>query len=84
MSIKVGDDARMCNCAECGRELLAKEDAWRIKEGMRKMNVVAGRMHGRPYCHTCLTVRRPPPSPATPDDISPYQENAIRDLEDRS
>ena len=66
--LKCSEAVKHCNCAGCGT-LLSGD--------------VAGRIMGRPYCETCLkppTVRRG--SAPLREDTGPWQQNAIRHLED--
>lgn len=60
-------DLKLCNCAGCTCELLGESMlAWyeslceKQREGLPP--VVAGRIHGRPYCPACLAPRRPAPA----------------------
>lgn len=56
----------VCNCAECGRELVAVKDFQRFRVAcLRAFNAkpenlpaVAGRIKERPYCYECLTRRK--------------------------
>lgn len=69
---------KVCNCAECGQEL---RSFW--LNGQRIGTTVAGRIKGRPYCLLCLTVHPPPPGLVRgAEEPDPWQENAIRILED--
>lgn len=83
MSFDIPQLAAVCphlivvNCAGCG-ELLQAEG--------QKLNVlpeVHGHIMGRSYCWNCLRLRPnlKPGLSAMPDDISPWQENAIRLME---
>lgn len=82
-------DIRYCNCAGCGTELLGDSSenlaiALRYYRFSDLPRMVTGRIMGRPYCLNCLQVRKIPSRPATfdKDGSSPYQDNAIRDMED--
>jgi hypothetical protein len=60
---------KYCNCAACGK-LLKTDD-------------LAGRIMGRPYCETCLEPHILPARRGGPmEEVSPWQEIAIRQLED--
>ena len=75
------DDLLVVNCAQCNVELVGE----RHKEYARQFNMlaVAGRAGGRPYCPGCFLVRpKTVGGRGTPDGGSPYQENAIRHMED--
>ncbi len=80
------DDLRYCNCAQCGVELLGESMGNRVLAmalGLEQEQMVKGRILGRPFCGSCLVVRKPPPSAATPEeDGGPWQQNAIRDMEE--
>jgi hypothetical protein len=85
------DSLRYCSCADCGAELLATDPA-----NLRLAKLVFSdsdmpptdweRLGKRPYCRGCAAPRRIPggrggrgrDDPAGP---SPWQENAIRDME---
>lgn len=53
---------KMCNCAQCGDELVSlsspiHELTHRIRRGKQALKTkksVAGRVKGRPYCANCL------------------------------
>lgn len=49
-------DLKMCNCRQCGKGLLGRSVANRelAHKLHRKEEVLAGRIHGIPYCKTCL------------------------------
>lgn len=78
---------KVCNCAECGQEMLGNGQQ-RLTSIMNKAEKeqipkvrVSGRIAGRPYCSSCLTVRRPVGGRSIRDD-SPWQQNAVRALEE--
>jgi hypothetical protein len=54
------DDLKLCNCAECGREIAApgQESLLRLLRSRRGGDPIpqplAGRVAGRPYCPACL------------------------------
>lgn len=78
---------KFCECTQCGERLLGDSPAnLQFAEGFydsKNCELVAARVLGHPYCRKCLRVKRPNNSSATMDpDPSPYQENAIRDMED--
>lgn len=75
-------DAKVVNCASCG-ELLSNDDR------LTHIRSIGGRILGRPYCSNCIR----PSSHGTPgvrrcpydrdgDAAHPYQEIAIRGMED--
>lgn len=69
----VMDDVKVCNCAECGKELFFRSSG----------SQVAGRIKGRPYCENCLETHSPPPGISGPmEDTGPWQDIAIRNMED--
>lgn len=79
------DDLLVCDCAQCGRELLARSMIPHFGPDDRPpMPFVAGRLNGRPYCPGCFEPRVIPPGRPTPldDDGGPWQQNAVRDLEE--
>lgn len=78
------DDLLLVNCAQCGLEMLGETHRHLAKSV--EMPAVRGRILGRPYCGSCLVVRRPPSAAATfdADAASPGQENAIRAMEDEA
>lgn len=56
---EAGLDARCCNCAGCGAELLSpRSAAWKAglpaKLRWRVPQVVKARIDGRPFCADCL------------------------------
>lgn len=65
---ELAKEAKFCNCAECGVEILS---------------TIAYRMKGRPYCPQCTQPKYLPETGcrASKDDISPWQENNIRIME---
>lgn len=73
------DDVKMCNCAGCNIEIVGES----MKDYARAsyLPCVEGRILGRPYCRRCLNFRQPPPGRGTTDGGSPWQENAVRDME---
>ena len=62
----------VCNCANCGCLLIAASERGRLPNPPP------------PDCPACLSVRKPPQKPATKDPDSPWQQNAIRDMEEGS
>jgi len=79
------EDVKICNCAGCGRELLAgryRTRRSRLPEQVRDNPIVAGHILDRPYCAACLTVREITPGRSTPDDDGgPWQQNAVKAME---
>jgi len=75
---------KLCNCALCEVVLLGESmRGVEIAGGQPDHEYVAGRIHDRPYCEECLEVRQPTALPATmEDDSGPWQQNAIRDMEE--
>lgn len=84
-------EIKLCNCAECGCELLGESMfPWVLERPDRERaelpGVVYCRVKGRPYCKACA--ERPAPRPFSswggPHDgePSPWLENAVRELED--
>ena len=78
------EDVKLCNCADCGRELLG--ESMRDLEIPTEVPHVKGRILGRPYCRSCLKIKRTAIRVASwlngmlePD---PSGENAVRELED--
>ena len=56
------DDLGVCNCAQCGIELLGEKTRERLNKGEARTHAVlppdvAGRINGRPLCSPCLAVR---------------------------
>ena len=51
---------KICNCAECGKELVARRSAPQVMllatltENASPPGLVAGKIKGRPYCQSCL------------------------------
>lgn len=70
----INEDVKVCNCANCGKELIVRE----------KISDVAGRIKGRPYCSGCLEAHKPPAGfyGSLLDDTGPWQDIAIRRMED--
>ena len=67
------EEEKVCNCAGCGKELRTRSAHTEVK----------GRIKGRPYCGGCLEPRPIHPGTYGPlEDAGPWQENAIRHLED--
>ena len=74
-------DLKVCNCQECGKLLQAPDQ----RGPLEQRHTCAG----RPICSTCLRLHPHASSVGTPfatpfrdgDEASPWQENAIRDLE---
>ena len=86
MSMYLPDNVTLCNCAECGCDLIGgKSLAWyRERSEAEKMTIptpVLGRINGRPYCCSCLSKKNPYARPGRKEDMAPSQENAIRNLE---
>lgn len=91
------DDWLILNCANCRAPLLGLETYRRLVKGQEYVSVggratlpagcpplreVAG---GRPYCPDCLEKPAPPAGGFYhPEDTSPWQDIAIRNLEDLS
>lgn len=79
---------KLVNCAECGREILgASMFGWYSKldnDEKRKYSIVAGRILGRPYCNRCCETDLEFVNgiPDVVEEPNPWQENAIRQLED--
>ena len=77
-----------CNCAGCHKELLGDSfRGWYHQQTQAKQEKlappVAGRIHGRPYCSLCLKSLYPSEGKSgRKEDDSPWQQNAIRDMED--
>ena len=54
------DDAKVCNCAECGVLLVSEEESQRLKESLYlPPRIIHGRIKGRPYCASCLELTDP-------------------------
>jgi hypothetical protein len=73
-------DLRVANCAACGAPVTAD----RAQAERHRLERLAGRIHGRPYCDPCLHSDGIPGSGggrAGPRDDSPWQQNAVRILE---
>jgi hypothetical protein len=67
MSRANGRDAiRVCNCAECGVELVSSHLG----------SEVAGRIKGRPYCGQCLQVELPRGGRPSEADLGLTDEDA--------
>jgi hypothetical protein len=58
------ESLRLCNCAECGTQLVALndlaaacmlDDKDKLRLGLVDPKAVAGRINGRPYCSRCLS-----------------------------
>lgn len=77
------DDLKVCNCATCGQLLVASAEWSKLPNYDRAaLSWVAGRILGRPYCPSCLRVKRPTVRPASQDDgPGPWGENAVRAME---
>jgi hypothetical protein len=82
------DELKLCDCAECGRELVGLSmlpwySTLTHAERSNYPPLVGGHVKGRPYCAWCLSVpaRRPPGGRAGRCDPSPWTENAVRHLE---
>lgn len=80
------DDVRVCDCAGCGCEMVSQDECLRVPaELIAGRVVVACRLAGRPYCSPCSEVKVIPCGRGDPGWLtndSPYQQNAIRHLED--
>lgn len=53
------NDLTVCNCAECGKELLGERMAAEFVDGKIKSDggyppIVAKRVHDRPFCGPCV------------------------------
>lgn len=81
-------DVRVANCAGCGCLVLSVRELRRLGRDHGIQGRLAGRIHGRPYCHGCLEV-----SPAGVSGLaggmatdhgspSPWHENTTRAAED--
>ena len=84
------DDVKMCNCAECGRELVAVS-SWALMTPDQRVGKwkVAGIFDSRPHCKECSERDATPiyqhargPRITVADDGGPWQQNAVRDMED--
>lgn len=80
-------EIKLCNCTGCGKELLGESCSWWASllpadKRQKFPPSVRGRILGRPYCRDCLESPRPAPKAVTKDDESPWQANAIRDMEE--
>jgi hypothetical protein len=84
---------KLVNCANCRQEAVglsciaaweAMSIAQREQESLPVDRSVGGHIHGRPWCNDCLR-RRPHQDLGGGGigDPSPWQENAIREMEDR-
>jgi len=91
-SIPKYEDIKMCNCSECGVELVGlSERDWydqlTVDEMRKYPSLTAARVHGRPFCKRCLEspLRFPGgySGPIFMDDPGPWEENAVRAFEDR-
>lgn len=80
------DDVKMCTCAQCGAECISFGERYVAEShGITDLPVlIGGRIGDRPYCVHCVAVRRPPQrtDPSWQGNDSPWQQNAIRDMED--
>ncbi len=77
----------LVNCAECGMELVGERSAVSVPRPWPSdlPPAVRGRIMGRPYCSGCLTCRVPPArATTTEDDGGPWQQNAVREMEEDS
>ena len=75
---------KVCNCAECGVEV-SKDIFPGIKDPrFPKRKALGGRIHGRPYCHGCLssTFGIGGRAGEYKGEPSPGWENMIKVLED--
>lgn len=72
-------EVKICNCSECGEEI---RTVW--VNGRRIGDGPTRRMNGRPLCESCEYV--PVPKSCSrgvkDDEASPWQEVAIRHMED--
>lgn len=86
------DEIKICNCSVCGRETVG-ETTWRSMPSQTRGHDVlqmgfqpwGGRINNRPMCGPCLAISRPSDRPrkgkSCGEEDSPYQQNAIRDME---
>lgn len=77
-----------CDCAQCGEILLAKGTAEPHTQD-ETLSTLAGRIRGRPYCAECLKVGTNGISGirggrSGSSEPSPWNENAVRAMEDGS
>ena len=83
----IPEDMKVVDCANCGCRLRGHDNP---PEYRHLLHAIAGRINGRPHCSACLT-----PHPVTYrgaksveivnqyyDELSPWQENAVKQLED--
>ena len=79
---------KMCNCADCGKELLGANQEGLVSTMKKRErdslpHVVGGRILGRPYCYSCLRVKRIRTGMSAPGhEPDPWRENAVRILEE--
>lgn len=78
------DDVKLVNCAQCGCELLGESMHGIVNPSECGRPFVGGRINGRPYCNDCLRVPtlRGWYSGPQDEDWDPWQQNAVRQLED--
>ena len=83
------DDVGLCNCASCRCELLGERTRLLLDDGVIRTHAalppdVGGRIMDRPYCVPCLAVNKSPAGDNASwwSEPSPWQENAVRELED--
>lgn len=82
------DDVKLCNCAECGCELLGESmviwlGSLTEKDQRELPGLVYCRVWGRPYCMECAERQsRTSLSATREEDGGPWQQNAVRALED--
>lgn len=78
-------DVKLCNCAECGHEIIGESSKEWYKEQsptvQDQLRCVEGHINGRPYCALCLKKKRIPGKKEWRGDPNPSRENAIRHLE---
>jgi hypothetical protein len=80
------DDVKVSNCSICIYEMVSHETFSLLTVAQRKRYLIkGGYIGGRPCCVKCLAPKRRSSKDYTkrslPSDINPWQENAIRDLE---
>lgn len=72
---------KMCNCADCGREILGESCADEANDEMPLY--VSGRINGRPYCQDCWNVPRAHTgSSSGPNHTDPSWDNVVRAMEE--
>ena len=77
------EDIKMCNCANCSKELLGRSMlSWYNELTLSKQQQLPPMCHGyldsRPYCSFCFRIRqRWLPLPISNDDQHPFQRFSI-------